>query len=486
MNILHIASEVTPWSQTGGLAEVAAALPVAQRRAGDEVLVLSPFYRVVRDRARERGAALRDVGPTLTMELGTSHIPARLTTIDEPDAEGIVFLDIPGFYDRDGLYTDEHFHSHADNAKRFTALAKAAGPAARALWGTPADVMHAHDWQAGLAPLFECEALHRATTVFTIHNLAYQGVFPKHVMYELGLDWSAFNPDELEWFDQVSFLKGGIAFADAVTTVSESYAREITTPLAGCGLDGFLSHNARRLTGIANGIDTTAWDPRTDANIAARFDGDDLTGKRACRAAIADEFGVEVAADELLCCIVSRFTWQKGLDLVVALAPELAALGIRVLVLGTGERDLEQRFRELSADPLCPIHARVAFDAKLARRMFAGCDATIMPSRFEPCGLNQLYAMRYGTVPIVHAVGGLRDTVIDPGDAGLAQGGGTGFCFEVADVEGLRWALGRAVELFADRNGWTRLQRAAMARDVSWSRSAARYREVYRSAMAGW
>lgn len=486
MKILHVASEVTPWSQTGGLAEVVGALPAAQRAAGDDVAVLSPFYRGVRDRARERGAALRDVGPTLTIELGTSHLSVRLVRIDDPDAEGIVFLDIPSLYDRDGLYTDEHQHEFPDNAMRFAALARAAGVAAHAVWRGPAEVMHAHDWQAGLVPLYERDAVEPATTVFTIHNLAYQGVFPKWVMEQLGLDWAVFTSDELEWYDQVSFLKGGVAFADAVTTVSESYAREITTPVAGCGLDGFLAHNARRLTGITNGIDTAAWDPSTDPHIAARFDADDLSGKRTCRAAIADEFGVAVADDELLCGIVSRFAWQKGLDLLIELAPELAELGVRVLVLGTGERKLERQFRELSADPDCPIHARVAFDAGLARRMFAGSDATIMPSRFEPCGLNQLYAMRYGTVPIVHAVGGLRDTVIDPGDEALARGKGTGFCFEVADVDGLRWALGRAARMFARRKAWTRVQRAAMARDASWDRSAARYREVYRSAMAGW
>ncbi len=481
MNIVHVASEVTPWSQSGGLAEVVAALPRAQRAAGDRAIVVSPLHRSVRERCARRSLELTDLGMAMDVALGSSSLRVGVHCIEAADGEDIYFIDAPSLYDRHGLYADEHNRDYDDNARRFGVLTKVAGQVAHHVFGGDPDVVHAHDWQSGLALLW---APSSATRVLTIHNLAYQGVFPKQFMDELGLDWELFTSDQLEFYDQLSFLKAGIAFADVVTTVSPSYAREITTSEFGHNLDGFLRYHARQLTGIVNGIDTSVWDPEADRHLASHFGAHDLSGKRACRSAVANEFGVEVGNGELLCGVVSRFAWQKGLDLVAEVAPQLAGMGIRVLVLGTGDPELEQTFRDMDADPSCPVHAKIDFDVGLAHRILAGCDATIMPSRFEPCGLNQLYAMRYGTLPVVHAVGGLRDTVIDSGDDALLAGQGTGFRFEHADANGLAWALARAARLFGETGAWQAIVRNAMARDSSWTASAAEYRALYQNATA--
>ncbi|HUH01624.1 MAG TPA: glycogen/starch synthase, partial [Kofleriaceae bacterium] len=308
-------------------------------------------------------------------------------------------------------------------------------------------------------------------SVLTIHNLAYRGLFDKEIMTTLGLPWSRFTLDDFEYFDQLSFLKAGIASAAAVTTVSPSYAREILQPGTGQELAGFLAERARHLTGILNGIDTEAWDPATDPALPARYHRDDLAGKLACRKALARELDLTLGPGTLLAGMVSRFAEQKGLDLVAELVPELDELGISLVVLGTGEAVLEERFRLLAARHPTALTVRVGFDVRLARRIYAGCDALLMPSRFEPCGLNQLYAMRYGTVPIVHAVGGLRDSVDDT----------TGIRFDHADVPGLRWAVTRAAEIFRGEPAvWRAMVGAGMARDWSWDQSARAYLDLYR------
>lgn len=471
MRVLHIASEVAPWSHSGGLGDVVGALPGALARTC-QVAVVTPLYRTV----RARRAPLIDTGIDLPVALGRRAYTARLHTLANAGPTALGFLDAPALYDRDGLYADDSGLDYDDNHLRFAVLCRAALAAAPHLLGGPPDIVHAHDWQAGLAPLYARDAAPGARAVFTIHNLAFRGLAPKHAMEELGLPWELFNLDQLEFYDRMSTLKAGVAFADAVTTVSPTYAREITTPAHGCGLDGFLRHRARRLLGIVNGIDTHAWNPATDPVLPAHYDAEDLSGKAACRAALARELGIDVAPDELLVGLVSRLTHQKGVDLLAALAPELGALGARVIVLGSGEGDLEDQLRAQSARPGTRLTARLGFDLSLARRIYAGCDALAMPSRFEPCGLNQLYAMRYGTVPIVRAVGGLRDTVSDPE---------TGFCFEDADENGLRWALGRAARVFRENpDGWRSMVRAGMARDSSWAPSAAAYVALYREIAA--
>jgi starch synthase len=334
-------------------------------------------------------------------------------------------------------------------------------------------VLHAHDWQGGPAAIY-ARLLGAAAPaiVMTIHNLAYRGIFPKLVMDELGWPWPLFTQHQLEFYDQVSFLKGGLAAADAATTVSPSYAQEILTPPFGEALDGFLRWDLKRLVGIVNGIDTRAWDPKTDAALAQSFSIDTIEGRAANRTALAAEMGISLAPTEPLIGVIARMTGQKGLDLVADVVPELADLGAKMVVLGAGEPELEARFAYLSETFSQHVATRIGFDIALARRIYGGTDLFLMPSRFEPCGLGQLYAMRYGSVPVVHAVGGLRDTVAN---------GVTGIQFQAATSSALRAALAHSVTAFRQREPFARLQRAAMQRDSSWLASALESAQLYRS-----
>ncbi|MEM9488346.1 MAG: glycogen/starch synthase, partial [Myxococcota bacterium] len=309
-----------------------------------------------------------------------------------------------------------------------------------------------------------------------------QGVFHKDVISQLGLDWSqVFKLERMEYHDMAGYLKGGVSYADAVTTVSPSYAREIVTSQFGHGLDIFLRHQARNLLGILNGIDTDVWDPATDPHIAANYTENSLDKKAECRRALAEEFGLTIEDGQMLVGVVSRFTGQKGLDLIADLVPELHWMGVKLVVLGSGDPGLQDRFRYLAHIFGDNISARIGFDVAQSRRVYSGVDAVLVPSRFEPCGLTQLYAMRYGSVPVVHAVGGLRDTVSDPGDAALQRGQGTGFRFDHPTATGLRWALGRAVRVFRQNpSGWRAIMRAGMSQDWSWDRSARTYLQLYR------
>jgi starch synthase len=485
-----VVSEVAPWSQTGGLADVAGALPPALRAADPtlSVLVVTPLYRTVRDAWSAR-LDLAD-GGQVDVDVGGRRT-ARLL-VARGEASTTCFVDLPEFYDRSGLYGDGR-SDFPDNSLRFAALNRVALAVAPRLLGGVPDILHCHDWQAGLGPLVARRELppqqEPRAVVFTVHNLAYQGLFPRSAMSELGLDWSLFTPDNLEFHDQVSFLKAGIKFAEATTTVSPGYARAILEPELGCGLDGFLRRYARRLRGIVNGIDVTSWNPATDPQLAASYSADDPDGKARCRQALADELGSRVGAGELWLGAITRLVEQKGVDLITALIPRLSELGARLVVLGTGDGELEHRLLEAAArsgagpeKSRCVV--RLGFDVALARRIYAGVDALLMPSRFEPCGLNQLYAMRYGTVPIVRRVGGLADTVDDPGDEALAAGRGTGFCFDRDSIDDLYGAVHRATKLFGDRAGWSRLVASAMGRDWSWNASAGAYVQLYRELLA--
>lgn len=488
MRVAHIASEVSPWSQTGGLAEVVGAVPRALMRADDGVqcAVFSPLYRSVRQRAQERGVTLEPSAVSVAVPLAGTQVRADIVTLRAGDAPPIYLVDHPHFFDRDGLYASASQVDHADNAERFALLCRAAIEAAPALMGGMPEVFHAHDWQAGLVPVYLRTRYPdvRAACVFTLHNLAYQGIFPKDLLPALDLDWDVFRLERMEYHDQLAFLKGGVAYADAVTTVSPSYAQEIETPEHGHGLHEFLRHQARSLVGILNGIDTEVWDPRSDPHLPATFGADDPgrgAGKATCRRALAEAFDLSIAEDELLLAVVSRMAHQKGLDLVAELVPALHELGARLVVLGSGDPALEERFRYLGRVFGQHLAVYIGFDVGLSHRIFAGADAMLIPSRFEPCGLNQMYAMRYGTIPIVRAVGGLRDTVQDPGDQGLRQGQGTGVCFEHATADELRHAVDRASRLFRDhRDGWHGVARAGMERDWSWERSAQEYLRLYR------
>jgi starch synthase len=373
-------------------------------------------------------------------------------------------------------------HDYPDNAERFAHLSRAALALPAAL-GLRPSIVHANDWQSGLCPYLlrhehgQDPALAGARTVFTIHNLAYQGVFPKQVLPFLGLPWDVFRLDAMEFFDRVSFLKAGLSFADALTTVSPTYAREILTPDGGAGLDPVLRHRRHALHGILNGIDVGEWDPARDPHLPAHYSARDLTGKGVCKASLQRELGLPVRPDVPLVAMVSRLVDQKGLDLVVGALGQLVTREVQLAVLGAGSPAYEDAFRSAAAAQPSQVAARIGFDEGLAHRLEAGADLFLMPSRFEPCGLNQMYSLRYGTVPVVRAVGGLEDTVEDYD--GWTRG--TGFKFREYTREALLLAVRRALDTYRDRRAWRALVLRGMVQDFSWGRSARAYEALYAS-----
>ncbi len=470
MQILFVASEVAPWSKTGGLGDVAGALPRALAARGHAVHVVSPRYGFIDAAAAgfvRRDAALRVRGEATTVWVKDGHPTVHLVEHER------------FFSGRRGLY-GERGHDYGDNAERFAWFARAALAIPAACRLRPR-VVHANDWQAGLCPWLlrhehaQDPALAGARTVFTIHNLAYQGVFPKHVVPFLGLPWDAFRLDALEFHDQLSFMKAGLSFADALTTVSPTYAREILTPEGGHGLDPVLRHRRADLHGILNGIDVGEWDPARDPHLPAHFTAGDLAGKAACKAGLQRELGLPVRTDVPLVAMVSRLADQKGIDLVVASLEGLLARDLQLALLGSGSHAYEEAFARVARERPAQVAARIGFDEALAHRMEAGADTFLMPSRFEPCGLNQMYSLRYGTPPIVRAVGGLEDTVDD--FDGWTRG--TGFKFREYAPQALLLAVRRAVDAWRDRRAWHALVVRGMSQDFSWDRSARSYEALY-------
>lgn len=473
LRILMVTSEAHPFAKTGGLAEVAAALPAALARLGHSVTVVLPRYQ---------GVSPGAVPPErIDLPLGSSGVSVGF--IDQPLTDGVkaVLVDVPELFDRPGLYGVDG-RDFPDNARRFAVLSRAALEYAR-LQGQPLDVIHAHDWQAGLVPVYQKMQLAddpivgRATVVFTIHNLAFQGVFPRQALEAAGLGWNVFTPDAVEYWGNVSFLKGGVNFSERITTVSPRYAREILTPEFGFGFEGVLRQRSADVLGILNGIDTDRWNPATDP-FTARYSAKNLTGKREAKAALLRELGLpldEAALARPVVGLISRLTYQKGFDLIEEAAPTLMALNATWAMLGSGEPRYEHMWRVLAAHHPDRVSATIGFNERLAHMIEAGADMFLMPSRFEPCGLNQLYSLRYGTVPVVRATGGLDDTVID-----AAEPGGNGIKFSAAAPGALITAVRRALELFEDRGKWEKLQQAGMATDPSWDVSAGEYVKVYR------
>lgn len=495
MRVVHAASEIEPWCKTGGLADVASALPAEQARAlpaGSRVVVLAPLHRCVREAVEHRGAQLVDAGWSLR-PLGEDGPEARVLLLrGVPGRHTVGFVQCGPLFDRAGLYDDGEA-PFDDNPARFAAFTRAVAEVGPALVGGPPDIVHAHDWHAGLLPLQvrqagspeQRRAWAQAKSVFTIHNLLYQGVYPKEWVPRLGLRWSDFTIDGFEWHDQLSFLKAGVAYADATTTVSPTYAREIMTPERGESLEGLFQGLGPRLRGILNGLDTDLWNPATDPALAAPFDHADLTGRAACRAALLEEVGLPEQGRPVL-GVVSRLVWNKGLDTVAWVGEQLMELGVQLVVLGSGDRDVSDRFVAMARRWPDRVAAHIGFDAGLARRIFAGVDLFAVPSRTEPCGLTQLQAMRYGAVPVVHTTGGLADTVVDPGDAGLHAGEGTGFRFTPHGPDPLLHAVGRAVRMWRDDpDGWRAVQAAGMGRDWSWREPAQRYAALYAELLQG-
>ncbi|MCI0341347.1 MAG: glycogen synthase GlgA [Planctomycetales bacterium] len=488
--VLMVTPEAVPWAKTGGLGDVAGALPVALAARGFSVTLVLPYYRTV----REGGHAVEETGKLLRIPVGRGALDVVLLRAKgTPRGLETLFVRCDPLYDRPGLY-GEKGRDHPDNAERFGLLAAAACEIARApdLCPQAPQVIHAHDWQAALVPVLlatryrEDPVLQRVRTLLTVHNLAYQGLFPPEALDLWGLPRGLHDIRFLEFHGQVSALKGGLVFADRVSTVSRRYAREIRTEEFGCGLEGVLEERAQDLTGIPNGIDVGSWDPRADRHLPARYGTGDLGGKRACKAALQRELGLPERPGTFLVGVIGRLVPQKGVDLVLDALPRLAKLDWQLAVLGSGEPELERKIRAAAeADPR-RVAVRVGWDEGLAHRIEAGADAFLMPSRFEPCGLNQMYSLRYGTVPIVRAVGGLADTVRDARSRGGGASAtrakpGTGITFRPATAAALAIAVARAERLFRDPAAWGRLVAAGMAEDWSWDRSAADYAALYRT-----
>jgi len=465
-----VSSEAQPLAKTGGLADVVGALPGALRECGDEVAVVVPRYGSI-DLKRARR-----VYDGIAVYLGDERYD--IVIYQAPADFPFYLIDCPPLFDRKGLYGESGM-DYPDNHIRFAVFARAALSAARFLFRT--EIFHCHDWQAGLVPAllrssFSTDPTYLGVkTLFTIHNLGYQGLFPKGALTEAALDPALFRPDGLEFFGQISYIKGGIAFADALNTVSPTYAREIQTPEYGFGMDGALRSRSAVLTGILNGVDYSQWSPQIDPYLAAHYSADDLSGKRVCKQHLVEEFGLPPSAmDRPLIGIVSRFTRQKGTDILAEVAGQIVADDICIVALGSGEPEYEAFFRQMAADHPGRIAVRMGFDNALAHRIEAGADLFVMPSRYEPCGLNQIYSLRYGTVPVVRATGGLDDTIEE----------GTGFKFWEYSGPALLGAVRAAAGAFADQAGWHEIMRRGMRKDFSWKASASLYSALYRQLLS--
>jgi starch synthase len=465
MRILMVSAEASPFVKTGGLGDVLGSLPAALARQGEEVAVLLPRYQSVSTNGAER------IASALSLFVGPHGFSVDIDRIEQGGVS-YLFADCAPLYDRPEIYG-----SYPDNAIRFALLSQAALGVARYVFRP--HVFHVHDWTGGLlGPYLRTNLAGDPTflgarVIFTIHNLGYQGNFPLAAMSELGLSQDVYRPEGLEFWGRVSFLKAGIVWADAITTVSPTYAREIQTPEHGFGMEGVLRERAGRLSGILNGVDYSEWDPGTDAHLAACYSADDLSGKRASKKALLAELRLpddEAALERPLVGIVSRFAAQKGFDLLMEIAPWLMGQDLALAVLGSGEERLERMFRDLASAHPDKVAVRLGYDHGLSHRIEAGADMFLMPSRYEPCGLNQIYSLRYGTVPIVRATGGLEDTV----DAS------TGFKFRGYSGANLRRAIGEALAAYRNRDGWTARMCRGMSKDFSWGASAAKYRRLYR------
>ena len=477
MKVIFASAEVFPLAKTGGLADVSAALPMALADLGVDIHLIMPGYTEALDLAEAKQKSV-PLGDILGVE-GASLIPARLPNSGLP----IWLLDCPPLYRRDGgLYLDRNGQDWPDNAIRFSTLSHAV--TRLALGTTPVgwkpDVVHVNDWHLGLVPaLLAADGGMRPPSVLTIHNLAFQGVFPAETFSQFGLPASWFNSDAVEFYGKVSMLKAGIRFADRLTTVSPSYAQEILTPEFGCGLDGFLNARADHLVGILNGIDYGLWTPDDPVAVPYPFNARDLTGKRRCKAALQTELGLTPAPDAPVIAFISRLTEQKMADMLPAIMPVIAEQGGQLIVCGEGDGAIEQGLKSLEAQYPGAVAVRIGYEEPLARRILAGSDILAAPSRFEPCGLVQMYAMRYGTIPIVRNVGGLQDTVVRHEAGSDLKTGATGFVFDDATVSGLSDAVERACGQYRKPVAWRAMQVRAMKQDFRWSRSAQRYLSLY-------
>ena len=488
MQIALIASEVAPFSKTGGLGDVVGALPKALADLGHDLIVFSPCYRLVRENSARLGLSLEQwAGGPVSVPVGDSELPAGIVGSNLPGSHvRVCFLENDRYYDRDGLYSDPKGGADfQDNSERFVFLSRGALVACAAL-GLQPDVFHCHDWQTGLVPVY-LNALYRgqfprSASAFTVHNVAYQGIFWHWDMRLTGLDWELFNWRMLEYYGDLCFLKAGLVGADVLTTVSKKYAEEIQTDESGAGMQGVLRERSTDLFGIVNGVDYTEWNPETDPWIASNFSAEDPSGKEQCKESLQAEFNLAQEPSVPLIGLIGRLSDQKGFDLFVQAVVELAGRDVQFVVLGVGEPRYHGLLSDLAAQFPKKVGLRLDFSEETAHHVEAGSDMFLMPSRYEPCGLNQLYSLKYGTVPIVRATGGLADTVVDYSEEDNAPGKATGFVFQEYSSAALLAAVNRALRLYEDREKWRQLMLTGMEQDWSWTRSAAEYVEVYEKA----
>jgi starch synthase len=474
MKIAMIASEVSPFAKTGGLADVIGTLAVALERLGHEICVVAPAYRCV----LQGNFPLRETSLKLSVTLSNRQQEA---TVLQGAIGGVTvyLLRADPYFDRESLYGTAQ-GDYPDNAERFVFFSRAA---LEWLRHQPADIVHCHDWQTALAIVYLKTQAARyvetaaAKTVLTIHNLGFQGIFRQHDWHLLNLDAALFTPQLLEFYGNINFLKGGLVLADKITTVSPSYAQEIMTSAQGFGLDGIVRQRAGDLVGILNGVDYSQWGPWTDPFIPYHYGENSLPVKDDCKRSLRRIFGLPAQSEAPLIAMISRLTSQKGFDLVEGIFDSLMQRNVQVVLLGSGEARYEQFFRGAATRYTDRVGVRIGFDEPLAHRIEAGADLFLMPSLYEPCGLNQMFSLKYGTIPIVRAVGGLKDTVQQ---CDTEAETGTGFVFEPYEPQALLDAIDRSLQVFHDKKAWTVLQRRAMAMDFSWERSAKLYANLYR------
>jgi starch synthase len=486
LKILFASSEAYPLIKTGGLADVSGSLPRALLRLGHDVRLLLPAYRDALQQARAAG-----IKKIAALTIGTHDISILESRLPGSRVK-IWLIDCPEFFDRPGNpYLDSNNRDYADNNLRFLLLSRVAAELALNRCGLDwqPDVLHCNDWQTALAPAYLQPHAQRPATVFTIHNLAYQGLFGYDTFTASALPAAFWHFSALEFHGQFSFIKGGLVYADRINTVSPTYAREIQTDRFGYGLQGLLQYRSKHLSGILNGIDAEEWNPGTDTHLAQRYNRRTLGHKTGNKLALQQQLGLASGADIPLIGFVGRLVEQKGVDWIIANIDTLLERGAQFVVLGSGEHAFEAALRAAAVHNPRSIAVTIGYSEALAHRIEAGADLFLMPSKFEPCGLNQLYSLRYGTVPLVHKVGGLADTVVDTNAANLADGSATGFVFDTVasttnGIDALRTTLLRALDLYADQPRWQALQSNGMAQNFTWEHSAQEYLQLYRAALA--
>jgi len=480
--ILFASSEVHPLIKTGGLADVSASLPIALQQHGQDVRIILPAYRQCLE-------MLTEIRTVATIKLDGFHQPIEILQSTLPDSDVTIFLvNSPQHFDREGgAYGPKEGGDWVDNAARFALFSRAIAAAAMDELGLDwqPDILHCNDWQTGLAPALIADLPNRPATIFTIHNLAYQGLYPRSAFDALDLPKSLWHSDGVEFYDMLSFMKGGLIYSDHVTTVSPTYAEEICTYEYGYGLEGLLSKRAKegRLTGILNGIDNEEWNPKTDSSISKQYSAKTVLDKRENKLAIQRYFSLPEQEDTLVLGLISRLVAQKGVDLSLDAITSLLEAGenIQLVCLGSGEKSYEQDLRVLRARYPNKIGVDIGYNEALAHQIEAGADVFLMPSRFEPCGLNQLYSLRYGTLPVVRNTGGLADSVVDAFGDNLKEGVATGFKFDAATAEALEESLQRAIALFQRPRIWRQMVLTAMDQNFSWEKSSHAYLGLYDS-----